>query len=114
MPPKPKTRLAAKKAILGDAISIVLIRSPLLPLILASTHSYFQSFLLHGVDRAVRALCVWNEYIVAELILARNQIFLSALPFSDLIMTFGIAAENSRGFPALFQNLRRRYLKVVV
>src|SRR5258706_9139013 len=73
-----------------------------------------QSSLLNCVDRTVRALWVWNEYIVAELILPRNQVFLSTFPFSDLIMTLGIATENSGRFPGCVENLRRRDFKVVV
>src|ERR1039457_2061572 len=60
--------------------------------------------LLHCVDRPVRALRVWNEDVVAELILPRDQVFMSAFAFSDLIMTLGIATENSRGFPACVQD----------
>src|SRR5258705_11660022 len=73
-----------------------------------------QSSLLHCVDRTVRALRVWNEYVVAELILPRDQVFLSAFPFNDLIVTLGITTEDSRRFPACVQDLRRSYFKVIV
>ena len=38
---------------------------------------------------------VWNEDVVAELILPRDQVFLLALSLGDLIMTLGKAPENS-------------------
>src|SRR5258708_3131113 len=91
MPPNPSIRLATRKTLFGD-ISIILT-------------SY--------VDRTVRALWVRNEYVVAGLILPRDQIFLGAFPFDDLIMTLGIATENSRRFPGCVQNLRRRDFKIV-
>src|SRR5450631_1419617 len=70
--------------------------------------------LLHCVDRTVRALRIWNEDVVAELILPRGKVFLSAFTFGNLIMTLGIATEDSRRFPACVQDLRRGYFEVVV
>src|SRR5947209_4011896 len=55
-------------------------------------HRYL-AFLFRHVNRAVWALRVWNEDIVAELVLAGNQIFLSAFAFRDLIVPFRIASE---------------------
>src|ERR1700675_868300 len=93
MPPKPKTRLAASRTTFGDIFLIIL---------------------FHGMDRAVLALRVCNEDVVAELILSGDQIFLFALALDDLIMTLRVAAENSRRFPGCVENLRRRYFKIVV
>src|SRR6266576_5572541 len=56
-------------------------------------HSYF-AFLFRCVNRSVRALCVRDEYVVAELILARDQVLLLALALGDFIMPIGVAAKN--------------------
>src|ERR1035438_2396116 len=55
---------------------------------------HFLIILFHGVDRAVLALRVCNEDVVAELILSRNQIFLFALALGDLIMTLRVARSE--------------------
>src|SRR5437764_3559187 len=61
-------------------------------------HPYF-AFLFRHVKRAVWALRVWNEDIVAELVLAGNQIFLSAFAFRNLIVPFWIAPEYLSRLP---------------
>src|SRR6202043_2077264 len=73
-----------------------------------------RSSLFHGVDRTVGALGIGNENVVAELILPRDKVFLGAFAFSDLIMTVGIATENSCRLPGCLQDLRRRDFKIVV
>src|ERR1700726_754857 len=108
MPPKPHTRTAARRTTFGG-ISIILISKGLY-----LQGSYLQGSLLIRVDRAVGSLWIRNEDVVAELILAGDGVFLIAFPFSDLIMTRGIAAENSRRLPGCVENLRRRYFKIVV
>src|SRR5271170_5557426 len=55
-----------------------------------------------------------NEYVVAVLILAWDEIFLFAFAFDDFVMTIGIAAKNARRLPRRGQNLRRRNFKVVM
>src|SRR3984893_1944998 len=103
MPPKPNTRPAARRTTFGD-ISIILISKGL----------YLQGSLLLDRARAVGSLWIRNEDVVAELILAGDEVFLLAFPFGDLIMTRGIAAENSRRLPGCVETLRRRYFKIVV
>ena len=55
-----------------------------------------------------------NEYVIAILILAGNQVFLFAFAFDDLVMPIGIAAKNTRGFPGCGQNLRRHNFEFVM
>src|SRR6266436_7432742 len=76
--------------------------------------SFHSTISFHCANRPVRALRIRNEYVVAELVLPRNKVFLNAFAFSDLIMSLGISTENAGRFPGFVEDLRRRDFKIVV